>query len=323
MIKDICITPQVFDSDHLDNSNAPYLKILLQMIKRSGYIVGLNNKEWISTTLQTINDNDKLKNKDMFIKLIDNLKKVERIVGQPKGNIQALSEKEWILISDELNKIRQFYVRLATKKFNENIFPSTLLEEIDIDEKFGMPGAKNYLKTKETFIKVLAPLLSYSKKVVVIDPYFNASRKMASQDYRTTLDIIAQYFGERRGNRDPQGGTIIIHRSSKGIEKINLKEWQKVINEIYNKYKHIITIKVWNKGNRELNERQLHERYIIATDKKIGISIGAGLDISELTESEFSIKESSDLDEVVSQYNNNNSVFNLFCTITAKSINYE
>ncbi len=323
MLKDICITPQVFDSEHLDNTNAPYLKILLQMIKRSGYIVGLNNKEWISATLQTINDNDQLKNKHMFIKLIYNLKKVERIVGQPKGKIQASSEKDWVLVSDELNRIRQFYVRLATEAFDENIFASTLLEEIDIDEKFGMPGAKHYLKTKETFINVLAPLLSYSKKIVVIDPYFNVSKQTASQDYKTTLCIIAQYLGERRGNRDPQGGTIIIHRSSKDIETINLKIWQKVINEIYDKYKHIITIKVWNKGNRELNERQLHERYIIATDKKLGMSIGAGLDISELTESEFSIKESSDLDEIVSQYNNNNSVFDLFCTVTAKSIDYE
>ena len=323
MLKDICITPQVFDSEHLDNTNAPYLKILLQMIKRSGYIVGLNNKEWISATLQTINDNDQLKNKDMFIKLIYNLKKVERIVRQPKGEIQAINEKDWVLISEELNKIRQFYARLSTEAFNENIFVSTLLEEIDIDEKFGMAGAKHYLKTKETFINVLAPLLSYSKKIVVIDPYFNVSKQEASQDYKTTLDIIAQYLGERRGNRDRQGGAIIIHRSSKDIEKINLNIWQKVINEIYDKYKHIVTIKVWNKGSRKLNERQLHERYIIATDKKLGMSIGAGLDINELTESEFSIKESSDLDEIISQYNNNNSVFNLFCTITAKSIDYE
>lgn len=322
MLKDICLTPQVFDSQHLDNTNAPYLKILLQMIKRSGYIVGLNNKEWIATTLQTINDNHKLKNKDMFIRLIDNLKKVERIVGQPKGKTQAYSENEWILISNELNKIRQFYARLATESFNEDIFVSTLLEEIDIGEKFGMPGGKHYLKTEETFIKVLAPLLSYSKKIVVIDPYFNVSKKTVSQDYRTTLDIIARYLGERRGNRDPQGGTIIIHRSSKDIETIDLKVWQKVIIEIYNKYKHIVTIKVWKKGNRELNERQLHERYIISTDKKIGMSVGAGLDISELTESEFNIKESGDLDEIVSQYNNNNSVFDLFCTIAAKSIDY-
>ncbi len=323
MIKDICITPQVFDSQHLDNTNAPYLKILLQMIKRSGYIVGLNNKEWISSTLQTINDNHELKNKDMFIRLIDNLKKVERIVGQPKGKTQAINEKDWVFISHELNNVRQFYARLATESFDEDIFVSTLLEKINLDEKFGMAGGKHYLKTEETFIKILAPLLSYSKKVVVIDPYFNASKKIRSQNYRATLNIIAQYLGERRGNRDPQGGTIIIHRSSKDIETINLKIWQKVINEIYHNYKHIITIKIWNKGNRELNQRQLHERYIIATDKKIGMSIGAGLDISELTESEFNIKEASDLDEIVSQYNNNNSVFDLFCTVTAKNIDYE
>ena len=315
MIKDICITPQVFNSDHLDNSNAPYLKILLQMIKRSGYIVGLNNKAWISTTLQIINDNNKLKNKDMFIKLIDDLKKAERIVGQPKGNIQAINEKDWVLISDELHTIRKFYARFATEAFNDNIFASILLEKIDIDEKFGMPGAKQYLKTKETFINILVPLLSYSKKIVMIDPYFNVSKQKKSQDYKTTLYIIAQYLGERRGNKDPQGGAIIIHRSSKDIEQIDLKVWQKVITEIYNKYKHIITIKVWNKGNRNLNEMQMHERYIIATDKKIGMSIGAGLDISELTESEFNIKESSDLNEIISQYNNNNSVFNLFCTV--------
>ncbi len=323
MIKDICITPQVFDSHHLNNANAPYLKILLQMIKRSGYIVGLNNKEWISSTLQTINDNHELKNKDMFIRLIDNLKKVERIVGQPKGKIQATNEKEWIFISDELNRIRQFYARLATESFDEDIFASPFLEKIDIDEKFGMPGGKQYLKTKKTFIKVLAPLLSYSKKVVLIDPYFNVSKQTYSQNYKATLEIVAQYLGERRGNRDPQGGTIIIHRSSKDIENIDLKIWQKIISDIYNKYKHILTIKVWNKGNRELGERQLHERYIIVTDKKIGMSIGAGLDISELTESEFNIKESRDLDEIVSQYNNNNNVFNLFCTVTAKNIEYE
>ncbi len=53
------------------------------------------------------------------------------------------------------------------------------------------------------------------------------------------------------------------------------------------------------------------------------MSIGAGLDISELTESEFNIKEYEDLSEILAQYNNNNDIFNLYCTVTGANINYE
>ena len=74
-----------------------------------------------------------------------------------------------------------------------------------------------------------------------------------------------------------------------------------------------MTIRVWD---RKIDSIKLHERYII-TDQ-VGIVSGAGTDKDDYQQSEWSIKDYGTLDEILRQYKENSSPFELK-TVTANS----
>lgn len=308
MLKEICITPQVFDSEHINNSNWKDLKNLLENIESSGYIVGPNNKDWIKVALQNISKLEQ-KLKDKFNAIFDILKDRQRIVGHPKSFINPLHEDDWINIIKELDDIRPFHSIIATKSFSQNSISLDNLENMNISEKFGLTGSKHFLKTQHELEKIFIPLLSYAKKVTIIDPYFDISAKR----YKDTINAIAKSFMERRGAKE--NGTIIINCSSKMMENNDLKNWQTSINNIFKNYNHIITINVWD---RKIDSLKLHDRYIITNQS--GLVSAAGTDKDDYQQSEWSIKDYLSLNEILSQYKENSSPFELKYIITANKI---
>ena len=81
------------------------------------------------------------------------------------------------------------------------------------------------------------------------------------------------------------------------------------------KFGHSINIFVWE---RKYDSIKLHDRYII-TDQA-GIVSAAGTDRDDYQQSEWSIKDYDTLDEILRQYKENSSPFQLKATITANSI---
>ncbi len=308
MLKEICITPQVFDEKQLINDSASWkdVKSLLEAIYLGGYIVGLNNNDWVKFVREEISQVSNQRVKDLFNNLISDLKDRNRIVGHPKSNIKPNNEEEWLDIAEQLNSVQELYSILATQSYIENVTSIEQLEYMKINEIFGITGSKHSIKTEDELKKIFMPLLSYARKVTVIDPYFDISEKR----YLSTLNLIAEYFKNRRGVRD--SGTIYIHCSS----KIEIKEnWKSIISDIYKKYGHIIVINVWD---RKVDSLKLHERYII-TDQT-GIVSGAGTDKDDYQQSEWSIKDYGTLDEILRQYKENSSPFKLKAIITAAKI---
>lgn len=308
MLKEICITPQVFEEKQLVTMSASWkdLKNLLESIYGGGYIVGLNNDEWVKSVRGKINLISDQKVKDILNNLISNLKDRKRIVGHPKSEVHPNAEIEWLAIAENLNRLHEFNFILATQQYFENVTSIEQLEFININEKFGITGSRHSIKTDEELKKIFLPFLAYARKVTIIDPYFDISEKR----YKVTLNLIANYFKNKRGIIEP--GEIYIHCSS----KIETKEsWKNLIADIYEKYKHIVKINVWD---RKIDAIKLHDRYII-TDQA-GLVSGAGTDKDDYQQSEWSIKDYATLDEILRQYKENSSPFLLKAVITASKI---
>lgn len=306
MLKEICITPQVFDNDHIDTSNWKDIKTLLEAIESSGYIVGLNNQDWVKAVRENINTLESEKVRDRFHAIFNLLKDRKRIVGHPKGDIIPESENDWLKIAIQLHEIREFYTILATKSYQKEVLSVEKLEDMNIIEKFGITGSQHYLKSEEELKRLFLPLLSYAKKVTIIDPYFDISERR----YQITLKTICKCFKERRGCNEK--GSIIINCSSKIPVK---KYWKKVIEEIFQKFGHIITINVWEKKEDAI---KLHDRYII-TDQA-GIISAAGTDKDDYQQSEWGIKDYTTLNEILAQYKENSSPFKLKYIVTTSKI---
>lgn len=314
IIKEICITPQVFDCHNIDASNWKDIKSLLESISESGYIIGLNNKSWIKHVLQNINKNDP-KIKDRLVSIISLLKSRDRIAGHPQRYpIVDGNEVDWFQIAMQLNSIRKFYEIVATKTFDGKAISIEQLEELNISERFGLTGSKQYLKTEKNLQDILLPFLSYSKKVVIIDPYFYLQRPGC----RTTLNLVAESLRERRGNREK--GKISIHckwddTKSSAYLKSEIARWQKELIQVSLKYKHDIELRAW-----EARNIKLHDRYLITN--QCGLVSAAGTDKDSIQQSEWSIKDYRELSAILSQYTENADVFQLKCMVSTSAIEY-
>ena len=308
MLKEICITPQIFDKSQLiDKLLWKDTKSLLEAISLGGYIVGLNNSDWKKIVRVKINEIDNNKVKDLFNTLITILDKRNLIVGHPKdNNISPKTEDEWINIAYKLNSIYKFYSILATKSYNNINTTIEELEYININEKFGITGSKHSIKTEEELEKIFIPILLYAKKVIIIDPYFDIEKPR----YKTTLNIIAKFFKNRRGIKD--GGTIYINCSSKIYPSSN---WKDIINKIYQDYGHIVIINIWE---RQKDNIKMHDRYIITN--QIGIISASGTDKDLYQQSEWAIKDYTTLDDILQQYKENSSPFKLKYIVTSTDI---
>ena len=342
MLKEFCITPQVFDAEHLAGFHHP-LKSLLEIIESSGYILDLNNGAWARETRQNINNEQQtLKLKDRFNNIYDFLKDRHRIVGHPKGTMQPKNEEDWLLIAKELSQIRPIDTVLATKLYDNSTLSLEQLEDINISEKFGITGSEHHVKSEIELQKIFLPLLSYAKKVTIIDPYFD----IAVPRFKKTLDLIAQTFKEKRGTKS-SGGSIVINLSIKVfnekndlynyrkdeldtvIEKrINTKyrtKWQKIINDISKQYDHKIKIFIWDR--KKDDTLKMHDRYIITN--QAGISSGSGTDKDDYQLSEWGIKKYDTSVDMLNKYKasrddtNDDSIYKLMYVINSSGVEKE
>jgi hypothetical protein len=313
MLKEICITPQVFDSEYIDSSNWKDIKSLLENIANSGYILGLKDKDWVRNVFDNISHLEQ-KIKDKLLTILSILKDRDRIVEHPTSDIFTISdEDDWYAVAEYLNNIRNFHKIIATQSFKGNATSIEQLEDINISDEFGITGSKRDLKTKEALKNILLPFLSYSKKVTIIDPYFYLHFSYCQR----TLRIVAECLRERRGHREK--GSIGIHcKWDKDIKDIRgkIKVWQQAIKNISRAFNHSIKLHAWERIDR--TAIKLHDRYIITNQS--GLVSAAGIGLDEWQQSEWSIKDYGELNHVLMQYKENSSPFKLKCIITTSSI---
>lgn len=300
--KEVCITPNVFHQSFVNDINYKDIKSVLENIKTAGFIIGLNNKDWYANVLENINKIESQKIRIVFLELVRILKDREAIQGHPKGDINPKSELDWIKIALAIDHIRKIDYLISSKISDSHIMSVQQLEDISISDTFGNIGSEHFIKTDEDLKQILLSLLAYSKKVTIIDPYFNLSELR----YKKTLKLIAECLGERRGFREK--GTIIINSSNKTEVREN---WKNTINDIFKDYGHIVKVHIWDrKSDISL---KLHERYIF-TNKR-GIYFGAGTDVDPYQQCECGIKSYESLGMLRSQYEENSSAYSLIKTI--------
>jgi predicted phosphatase len=311
MLKEVCITPQVFDNEHLDLSNWKDIKNLLDAITESGYIVSLNSKDWTKTVMENIRVLEP-KIKDRLFNVISTLKDRDRIVRHPKSqDIMLDSEDSWYKLAESLDVLRHFYKIITTKAYNNEVLTLEELEDLNISQEFGMPGSQHSVKSIENLNKILLPFLSYSKKLTIIDPYFYLS----SSRYEETLTVVAKCFMERRGELGK--GPIIInckYDDQKHTDYV-FNQWQKVLVRMTEQFHHTFTINAWCVRDGEL---KMHDRYFITNQS--GLVSAAGADKDDKQQSEWSLKTHRDLDAILSQYKVNSSPFDLKRIITTTNI---
>jgi len=255
MLKEICMTPHVFDHDHINSSNWKDLNSLLQVLSISGYILGLNNKDWARAVYDKIRELEP-KIKDKLSATLSILQNRDRIVGHPKDvAFSGSQEEDWFKVAQALDNIRKFYRIIATQSYTGKALSTIQLEDINIPEEFGFTGSTQILKTADNLSELLLPFLSYSKKVTIIDPYFYLNRKQCIK----TLDIVARCFRERRGEKE--SGRIIIHcKWDEGISDYNVEKWKKNIHRASKIHNHKIELLAWERRDGAV---KLHDRYII------------------------------------------------------------
>ena len=305
MLKEICITPQVFDAKYMDLSNWKDVKNVLDIIADSGYIVGLNNKDWTRLVLQNISHLDP-KIKTRLTASIQHLKNRDRIVGQPKVEEGELaSEKAWYQLAKDLDVLRHFHKIIATEAFDSQALSLESLEDTNIYQEFGITGSEHSIKSAENLSRILLPFLSYSKKLTIIDPYFYLS----APRYENALEIVAKCFMERRGQKGK--GSITINCKWDNQTDFLLNKWQAALSKIARYYPHKITVNAWSLNPGGL---KMHDRYFITNQG--GLVSAAGADQDDRQQSEWSIKDYKHLGEVLAQYKPNSSPFGLACVVT-------
>jgi len=317
MLKEICITPNVFECGHITSANWKDIKNLLEVISNSGFILGLNNKDWKKSVFENIGQLEPMI-KDRLSSILSILRDRDRIVGHPKNNrFSGAKEEDWMDVALELNNIRVFYKIIATQAYGGKAFTVKQLEETNISHEFGITGSTRILKTAKNLHKLLLPFLAYSKKITIIDPYF----QLDQIKYKDTLKIVAECFRERRGKREC--GRILIHckwnvkSKSEDLVKDDLVKWQKTIAKMSGTYNHSIEVHVWAGIDDSV---KLHDRYFITNQS--GLVSAAGTDVDNRQQSEWSIKKYEELNTVLSQYNKNSSPFKLKGIVTKSSIEY-
>ncbi len=308
MLKEICITPQTFNNQYINDSNGKDLKSLLENIKISGYILGIQNSDWYKETIENINKIESQKIRDHLFRLLNTLKDMGKICGHPKNKIATCSEKDWVEIAEDLNKIKKISSIIAIKAYYSNIIELNSLEDINIPETFGFTGSKHTIKDKDSLENIFLDLLSYARKVTIIDPHFD----ICEDRYKSTLNLVAKTFRKRRGKREK--GSIVIHCKLKNKhDEYHLKKWQKEIDKIFKECGHIVSFNLW-----ESEKIKLHERYIITNNS--GIVLGAGTDEDDYQQSECSIKEYDEREEILKQYDEGAGVFSLKYKINKSKI---
>lgn len=307
MLKDVFICPQVFTEPTLNSSNWKDIKYLLENIMNSGYIVALKRKQWIRDANGNISKLEP-KVKDPLLKLIKVLKSRERIVEHPISESTIDEESDWLNYALQLNEKRPLF-----SIFSNSALESTLtleqLEETNINEKYGLTGSKRFTLSSENIEKLLIPFLSYAKKITIIDPYFHIHESR----YADSLRIIAKLLGERRGEK--QACTIIVN--CKWADKINTNDrknkWKKTISDIKNESGQSVEINCWEEQEGSI---KMHDRYLITNQS--GLVSAAGTNIDDNQQSEWSIKDYREQEDILSQYKSNSSPFNLIYKISTE-----
>jgi hypothetical protein len=305
MLKEVFITPQVFTEPTINSSSWKDIKYLLESLLNSGYLIGGNRKKWIKDVRWNISFLEP-RVKDRLMHIISGLKDRDRIVDHPSLDSQIENEQDWLVFVLKLNAQRNLNSIFATHS-QKHILSPEQLEDIDISDRFGVGGSQSLVLSSDNISNILIPFLSYAKKLTIVDPYFY----LHETRYEQSLRIMANLLGERRGER--QACTIVIN--CKWASKLNNYKnvWKNIKAKIQDESDHKIEIYCWEEQE---NSIKMHDRFLITNQS--GLVSAAGTNVDDLQQSEWSIKDYRERDNILSNYKENSSPFKLMHHVSTR-----
>ena len=315
IFKEVTFTPNTFNKNFTLENLERFYRLLeaLNDISHSGIIVGIS-RQWqgeINNLFEKYSDRDKSKLQEIFKHLSDR----HRIVIYPISSDFGNNEDKWIVQANIINKQRSFDIIIASKD-------SPTTKQIDHVDRglFKNKGAKVNKQTQAFMDNMLSPILSYAEIVTIIDPYFSFEH----QRFKDALEIICRNLGNHHGIKED--AVIDIQTSIKSIIIYNEElrcyifkwqitdRWPEIIKSFEKKYGHTITLNIWE----EVKEEKWHERWVITN--QCGIFIGKGSDISEWTDSTWSLLDWDELADITNKFDTNRKIYNYIGSVTSNGI---
>ncbi len=182
-------------------------------------------------------------------------------------------------------------------------------------------GAIVAKQTAEFMEKMLAPILAYADIVKILDPYFSFTPETGDKKrYEKAFEVICANLGNKH---DMKSEAIIeIHTSIKPMLNRDKEfvwqksdRWPQIMKSFEKKYGHKITLYIWE----DLKKKdEWHERWIITN--QCGIYMGKGSDISNWTDSTWSLLDWEQLPEISNKFDSNRQVYNFIGKIDSTRI---
>ena len=299
MFPHITFSPQLFKCQ---NQN---LVSLLKDITDNGIVIGLQNKDWNKTALETI---QRLPDGDYKLKIekaFKNLKLRNKLVYESK---LTKFTSEWLLIAQELNSIKKFDAVVVEKddELTGSVFKNiTSLDDDEEWDELKREKDDTIVQFAENLEEKYIRLLSYAKNVSIIDPYFDPTKKR----YKDSLLLMAKFFGIKRNTLNKQGSiTINAHKKilEQGFDANSFRTLkEKVLVE-----GHTLKLFIWDDSKAD---KKMHRRYILTEQTFIVVDDGFTMHYSEGTQkdSTWTIKNYKEKNTIENDYIENSSDYEL------------
>lgn len=319
----ISITPHSFGKKNLQTRNFEKITNFLSNLTTNGTIVFFSD-DWKNLLIQNINELEE-EDFDDIKSLLNTLFSRNRMILNEQDSFSSEHEEELMKKTNELHKIKNFDLLIGIDKYLNFIKIEELKREV-----LKYEGAIVGKQTRDNLENIFINILHYAEIVKIIDPYFNFEPVAGDKTrYMDTIHIICKNTSVRHNNN--LSAIIEIHTSVKSIlnnDKIIdwkfVQNWESIIKDLEKKYNHKIEVKIWEEDK---SKDEWHERYII-TDQ-CALSIGKGTDISNFTDSTWSLLNWDDIDKTASKYIENRNVYKLIAEVNSgglrkinKSSNY-
>lgn len=288
ILKEFFLSPAIFDKEYCTNDKSIHLIHLFRNIQNNGFLLSLNNQEWYNNVSRLIYE---LKN-SYLMQTFKNLADRKKIEYCKESGIKPQNEKDWLNIAKGIDSEEKIDFIFATNSSLVDGIECHILDELlgELGDRCSKPADIKCLKNSENLEKIFQNVLRYARKVQIIDPFFYIDEKKSLD----SLLIMAESVGKNVVSNIAVKPRIIVncyYKKDKFFDGITTK-WENILKEIMANKGVMIEIIVWN--SRDFSDR--HERYLL-TDK-IGIKSGAGFDILDNQDSNFSTISSEDSDKL-------------------------
>jgi len=227
-----------------------------------------------------------------IMELMNGLYDKNRIVECPKTSILK-NEKEFV----SLIRRDPRYSEIDFLLYSDASYGKTCetIEEKEIEPPEAIPLLKQGEKEIERMLK---PLLLFSRKVDIYDPYFNLSDAKLRRQYKPALRIIGKYLGQGCKNIEQERFSVTVHYGEKSTLKTeSYVEIASVLSDLYREFPHITFVFChW--------ENSKHDRFIKLDQNFLQVGKGIGVTDEHMrSDSTWSRVDESSASDILVIYN--------------------